>query len=376
MSEPGLQPIRTHTSTEQWKSFEVRMRQRRAERCLARGLAACELRAFDEARAHLEEARRLDADLPGLAQLEQRLATSPPPVAPPAVTPKRRARWVAVAAGSAGLFLTGGGAFLLTSSPQPEPTPTAPPAANAPAPEARPRVSIVERFVTAPLTMATPEPERPPTLETVSADSRPAPPAAPAGLPANTQPSPPTARTVEIQAPPPAPPASPIADPSALARNTSAVPIGKPPATPALPESRQALPPIRDTIIPATRPAPEPETPAASAEPEVDDVARVRAVLSRYEAAYSGLDAAAARAVWPAVDERALARAFNNLQSQRVSLNQCDVSVSGASARAECDGSATWVPKVGGSGRTESRRWLFDLRQASGAWQIVRAEAR
>ncbi|MBA3887587.1 MAG: hypothetical protein H0X67_17925 [Acidobacteria bacterium] len=105
-------------------------------------------------------------------------------------------------------------------------------------------------------------------------------------------------------------------------------------------------------------------------------MARVRAVLSRYEAAYTGLDAAAARAVWPAVNERALARAFDGLQSQRVSLEQCDVSVSGGSAKAVCAGNATWVPKVGGGGRTEARRWSFDLRNSSGDWQIVRAEAR
>lgn len=238
-------------------------------------------------------------------------------------------------------------------------------------------MNVVERFVTAPITMATPEPQVAPTIETISADNSPARTTAPREPAANTPPPQPATRTVEAPPPPPTPPALPVGEPTVLARNTEALPIGKPPVPPALPEPRPTLPPIRDTVIPATRttaPPPEPET--ARAEPEVDDVARVRAVLSRYEAAYSGLDAAAARAVWPAVDERALARAFNSLQSQRVSLDKCDVSVSGASARAECAGSATWVPKVGGSGRTELRRWLFDLRNAGGAWQIVRAEAR
>jgi hypothetical protein len=102
----------------------------------------------------------------------------------------------------------------------------------------------------------------------------------------------------------------------------------------------------------------------------------VRAVLARYEAAYSGLDAAAARAVWPGVDERALARAFDGLQSQRLSLGRCDVLVTGLTARADCAGSASWTPKVGGGGRTQARRWRFELQNAGTGWLITRAEAR
>ena len=63
---------------------------------------------------------------------------------------------------------------------------------------------------------------------------------------------------------------------------------------------------------------------------------------------YSGLSVPAARAVWPSVDQRALARAFDGLASQRVALGKCDVVVTGASARATCSGSAEWTPKVGG----------------------------
>jgi hypothetical protein len=49
----------------------------------------------------------------------------------------------------------------------------------------------------------------------------------------------------------------------------------------------------------------------------VDEHAAVRATLGRYESAYSDLNTAAAHAVWPGVDERALARAFDSLSSQR-----------------------------------------------------------
>jgi len=110
--------------------------------------------------------------------------------------------------------------------------------------------------------------------------------------------------------------------------------------------------------------------------PAVDESALVRAVLAGYEAAYSRLDASAARAVWPGVDERALARAFDGLQAQRLSLGRCEVSVNGGTARADCSGSATWTPKIGGGGRTQNRRWRFDLENAAGRWHISRAEAR
>jgi hypothetical protein len=102
----------------------------------------------------------------------------------------------------------------------------------------------------------------------------------------------------------------------------------------------------------------------------------VRAALSRYEAAYSTLNASAARAVWPTVDANALGRAFDSLEAQHISLGTCSVLVTGQSARVTCSGSATWTPKVGGGTRTESRRWTFDLAQAGDAWEIVRATAR
>jgi hypothetical protein len=104
--------------------------------------------------------------------------------------------------------------------------------------------------------------------------------------------------------------------------------------------------------------------------------AGIRRTLARYEAAYSGLDAAAARAVWPTVDQRALERAFGGLSSQQISLNNCDVTVTGATARAACAGSATWTPKVGGDRRTQARHWAFELKNVDGSWTIVRADTR
>jgi hypothetical protein len=171
-------------------------------------------------------------------------------------------------------------------------------------------------------------------------------------------------------------PAPAISIPPALAAAAAELPAA-PEGLPALPlRPAPIAPPAEPAAYTAGEPAagaPAPPEPAPAALP--DERERIRAVLSRYEAAYTRLDARAAHAVWPGVDRGALARAFSALESQRLHLGNCDVAVDGGSARAECAGTATWTPKVG-SGRTESRRWAFDLKNASGAWQIVGADIR
>jgi hypothetical protein len=129
-------------------------------------------------------------------------------------------------------------------------------------------------------------------------------------------------------------------------------------------------------VTPSFDPVPALTT-APAAEPPRDESADVRAILARYERAYTQLDPSLARAVWPSVDERALARAFGGLSSQSVSLGRCDVALQGATARATCAGTATWTPKVGGGGsRTEARRWRFDLARSGDGWRIERALVR
>lgn len=108
--------------------------------------------------------------------------------------------------------------------------------------------------------------------------------------------------------------------------------------------------------------------PAASSE-----TLNIRTVLGKYEAAYSSLDAAAAVSVWPGVDGRALARAFENLESQRVSLGDCNVTITGVTAHAECSGMTTWTPKVGGGRRTQPHSWSFDLAKQDEGWLIQSA---
>jgi hypothetical protein len=167
------------------------------------------------------------------------------------------------------------------------------------------------------------------------------------------------------------------ADSGARPAREDSAPSVKAPAVDAVPLSASALP-AAGSIPVAT---PEPAAPVRSRAPEaaastVDAQAAIRTTLGRYEAAYSGLNVSAARAVWPSVDQRALARAFDGLASQRVALDKCDVVVTGATARATCSGSAEWTPKVGGGTKRQSRHWSFDLASSSGTWQIVRAEAR
>lgn len=107
------------------------------------------------------------------------------------------------------------------------------------------------------------------------------------------------------------------------------------------------------------------------------DETGVAAVLTQYARAYGQLDAGAARAVWPSVDEQALARAFAGLTSQDVAFDDCRIDVQGATANASCRGTASYVGKVGdGAPRTEAQTWRFELRRDGEAWKIENAEAR
>jgi hypothetical protein len=107
------------------------------------------------------------------------------------------------------------------------------------------------------------------------------------------------------------------------------------------------------------------------------DTHAIEGTLRRYADAYARLDAAAARAVWPTVDQRALARAFEGLESQGIVFEHCNVAVAGEDATAACAGRAQYVPKVGSrEPLVERRQWTFRLRKADGEWQITRAEAR
>jgi hypothetical protein len=110
--------------------------------------------------------------------------------------------------------------------------------------------------------------------------------------------------------------------------------------------------------------------------PREAETGAIQNVLARYRNAFNSLDAGAASAVWPTVNERTLARAFDRIEEQSVAFDHCSIDVGASSAQAACTGTARYVPKVGSrSPKTETRQWLFNLRRAGAGWVIDNVQA-
>ena len=344
----------------------MRMRHRRAERCLQRAHVALEAGLINESAEAFEEAQRLNPSDAGVTAFAERLSAARAPV--PHTPDRRLGRYAAIAAILLPLSGLAGWWMLHRADGVQETVQThadtrleiAAPVNAVPAPPAATAAEIPAPPATVPV--PAPDPPRDAALssggeETVVA-SRPKPEAPSIGT---------VGRDIAERKTDPAPPLREAA----------------PPAPAPLPTTELVLPP--SSTIPSAPPAPSPApidnrptapvsvTPVPSAP---DQRAAIRSTLGRYEAAYSELDVAGVRAVWPALDQRALARAFGSLESQRVSLENCNVEVDGGTARANCSGTAAWTPKVGGGVHTSARRWVFDLTQSDGSWRIVRVQAR
>jgi hypothetical protein len=435
--------LQSHTATQQWQSFEMRMRQRRVERCLLRASVAIEAGVLEDAREAIEEVRRLSPDEPGLQSIAAQFAAAErlPPAAQfsdlilqqpaaehaagEAAPQTTKHRVPAVAAAILLLVASAAGGWWWTSGVEPAAqsvnAPTAPSdAAAAPAavPPSR-AVHVSETAVNAPVreeplppapttdsvpfgptatlgtTRANPNPEVHPPATVPQPDARPARDeyaTKPATAAAGRAPAPSPVRPGEA-----AEPRAPFVD----ARNSAPVRLPGAEVTPSAPsapapsvrvESPANLPvdaaprvvsgvdavgePAATPRAIAPPPAPASPPPASPAPVSGTDEQSVRAVLTRYEAAYTRLDAAAAASVYPGVNQRALATAFDGLSAQAISLGRCDVRVSGATARAECSGTARWTPKVGGGAQGAPRQWRFDLRNANGNWVITQATTR
>jgi hypothetical protein len=372
----------SHTSTQQWQSFEIRMRHRRAARCVIRAEVALEAGFEEDARTALDEARRLNAESPDIdtmrAAVVARLAAT---AAERRV--RQRMRAARVTAAALLLLTVGGGAFWASRS--------------TPASEVPRAVQIETRSVVA--VPATSEQEAPALSgETPAPITEPAAPSATATtgtgdgrVTRDDVPAVAAARAPEPRLEKRVPESTPAPRPAA---DREPVDIGPPvkvePAVlrlapaPSLPDRLTpplAPPPLTAPVnglvetLPTANVPTETREALAEAPPPAEEP-RVRAVLARYESAYSGLDASAAQAVWPGVDGRSLARAFEGLESQRVSLGRCSVAVEGATARASCTGNVTWTPKVGSGNQTQARQWRFELGQANGGWRITRAEVK
>ncbi len=131
---------------------------------------------------------------------------------------------------------------------------------------------------------------------------------------------------------------------------------------------------------------PEPPVPTPPAEPASvaagtpvpakGDTTMIWETLDRYRRAYSSLDAPRVHAVYPGVDETALARAFEEFRSQSIEFESCTVDAQEKSARAVCRGSVRYVPATGNPApRTERRVWTFSLSRDTGDWTITSAWA-
>jgi hypothetical protein len=102
-----------------------------------------------------------------------------------------------------------------------------------------------------------------------------------------------------------------------------------------------------------------------------------RDLLAGYRTAYERRDARLAKQVWPAVDEGALARAFDALESQAVTFDTCSVSPGSDHVVASCRGTATYVTRMGHrTSHTERRQWTFQLEKSGPGWVIESVEVR
>jgi hypothetical protein len=420
----GDTPV-AHLATPQWQSFEVRMRARRAGRCLQRAGAALDDGSIDEASDALEEARQLSPLDPRIETLSARLETLKHPA-----KPASHGHFWTSAAIVAGLVVAGAAGWqtwlhrdqiaLLVPKAHPDidasvglaeatPNQSATDRGGAAAAPTSERTDISQDTTTVQTTLIRPEQvidtrETPvatqaesqtPAVATSGSDER---------SEARTDIEKPLGATSEpelsarsqrdavaspLSSPPPPPEyrlpavlpsANPTVGTSSMA---SAVPAMEPPRPTNAPMTAAATNAVSDAaltstpaVTPANPPTPAAPTPATEHSPARDERVAIRAALSRYESAYNRLDVDAVRLVWPSLDQRALARAFDNLSSQRVALQDCNVDVSGNTARANCSGNASWIPKVGGGERSASRKWTFDLSESNGAWRITHVQAK
>ena len=333
------------------------MRRRRVERCILRAEVAAEAGCLEDARAALDEARKLAPGLPEIAAAEANIFGRDATNVPDSASARWQFFYYAAAVLVSIAVLSMGFVWWQRTSHEAKTSPPPTARQHAPGPSAGitgldlPRLSRDVHVETVEVTVASVN--EPPIA------AKPVPAVLEARGDVDVPPPP-----VSVPAPPPRTPEREPAvrrDPVASAD----IPMA----------AIRGVAPVRELALPSTSTASAAEAPRPEAmPPKIDENTAVRTVLHRYADAYSRLDASAAQQVWPRVNRAALSRAFENLASQDISLGDCAVDVSGASARATCAGAATWAPKIGGGGvRTEPRAWTFQLAKAEAGWQIVNA---
>ena len=343
-------------SMEGWARFEQRARQRRIERRLQAARSAIRSRQWADARAALKELKELDQALPELDALALQLAEAEKRTGP------HRGAFAAAAAAFVTVLLAASwieNTGLLPSYPLLKTAPLAP------VPEgllASRDIAVDLRDVAVDLPVATAG-----GVETVLADDPiidpppvPVPPARPV---ATLLPSP-----ASLPAPAPLAPSVSLPPQVEVPRAAAPEPVFAPPVRPPAPPAPPATSAANAAVTAAVDVAP--------AAVVVDDATQVRALLQKYQAAYERLDAGLVHAVWPGVNQAALARAFGGLESQALDFKACYIQLRGATADVLCTGSTRYVPKVGSrEPRVEQLAWNFTLRKKANDWEIETARA-
>jgi tetratricopeptide (TPR) repeat protein len=359
-----------HTDTaappEGYAKFEARAKRRRVDRRLDAARAALEGRRLKDAETALDEIIELDPNLPELSEL----TTSFDALRRGNVA-THRGPWIAAAATFAVVFF--GASWLQQTQPLASirTDGVAIPVAPTPAPfVAKTTVGVAVEPPAAPVGTG----EATAQIRETGLTTR----TPPAPEPRSTNTVPRTdARYANAEVPPPTP--EPRFTNSDVQRISVAEPAAPSPIE-MLAAPAPAAPPT-PSIMSAMAPAPAPMTVPVSAPvlPRIDpsdEVVLVKQTLQRYRSAYDGLDAQSAQAVYPAVNQAALARAFDGLASQTLTFDACDVQLRGDAATATCRGSARYVPKIGSrEPRVEPRTWNFTLRKAGSDWKIDAARA-
>ena len=350
-SAPAERPIvRPQVSAGGYAQLEERVRRRRIDRCIGLARSAIVEGRLRDAAAALDEVHELDPDLPALKELTAELASLRPIAAGRHLVP-----WI----GAAAVLVT----TLLVAWPRPQklalllsdPIASSVPLVTPPAPlipaEAVTPPPVIPPAPTIPIERASSE--GPSSLVTTRA----------AGPETNIGPAgsaivPPRPEVRQPVRDVPAPISERAPPPPVVAERAAEPFVSAQPVEPA------AVPPAARAAAPAV----------ATPLPVADDSSLVRETLQRYRRAYNGLDAQLAHAVYPVLDQAALAHAFATLRSQSLEFDSCSVDVRGESARAVCRGSARYVPNIGSrTPRTERRVWTFTLEKMDGGWKIASA---
>jgi tetratricopeptide (TPR) repeat protein len=359
-------PARRFASREAYERIELRAKQRRIDHCIAATRAALGRQQPEAAAASLAELIALEPHETNVASLSAELADLRRRFS-------RRPFGVRLAAASAFLAVAGTASWLERPRQPAHLVAVTTTAERTTAPvETTPKsVDVAAASTPAEVDRKTEDDKRQSRL--AAAPEIPTPPAPP----------PPTIRTVPDT--PRRVPDTPSSIP-ATSRSVPAPAAARTATTTTASTAPMSLPVPLSQLPPAGAPAQhEPPAAAITTGPPVAMVAPVRPptdqelveeALQRYRRAYGRLNVQSAQAVYPTVNRVALARAFDNLESQLLTFDSCDVELRGTLARAICHGTTHYVPKVGSRyPRTEPLVWSFELRKSDGDWTIDYAKA-